>query len=199
MKQTRFLLLLLVVAVVLAACGSAADEIPAAPTSIAGEYLSIEYADAASLRNQLAYGTLLLDGTADAVSPEQATAMIPLWQAIVALSGDETTADEELLAVQDQIVKVLSEEQRQAIATMQITNTALNAFYAQYGIVLPTPIPGVTKVPGSGSSISAEDKLATQTAAQAAGIETGTGGGTGQAAKTLLFEKVIEYLTTLAE
>lgn len=199
MKHTRFLLLLLVIAVVLAACGSAADKTPAAPTSIAGEYLNTEYTDAASLRNQLAYGSLLLDGTANAVTAEQAASMIPLWQAIVALSGDETTADEELLAVQDQIVEALSETQLQAIAKMQITNTALNAFYAEYGIVFPTPVPGVTKVPGSGNSISAEDKAATQTAAQAAGIETGTGGGTGQAAKTLLFEKVIEYLTAIAE
>ena len=199
MKKARFLLLLLMVAVILAACGSAADEIPAAPTSIAGEYLNTDFAGAASLRNQLAYGTMLIDGTADAVTADQAASMIPLWQAIVALSGDETTADEELLAVQDQIVEALSKSQLQTIAGMQITNTALNEFYAEYGIIFPTPIPGVTKVPGSGSSISAEDKAATQTAAQAAGIETGTGGGTGQAAKTLLFEKVIEYLTALTE
>ena len=199
MKKTAFPLLILVIALILAACGSAVDEAPAAPTSVAGEYLNTEFSDATSLRNQLAYGTLMLDGSANAVSPEQATSLIPLWQAIVLLSGDETTADEELIAVQDQIAETLRKSQLDTIAGMQITNTALNAFYAEYGIVFPTPVPGVTKVPGSGSSISAEDKAATQTAAQAAGIETGTGGGTGQAAKTLLFEKVIEYLTAVAE
>ncbi len=199
MKSTRFIPLFLIVAVLLAACGSAVEEVPAAPTSIAGEYLNIEFADAASLRNQLAYGTLLLDGTANTVTAEQAASMIPLWQAIVVLSGDETTADEELLAVQDQIVKVLTEEQLQAIAKMQITNTTLNEFYAENGIVMPTPIPGVTKEPGTGSGKTEEEKIATQEAAAAAGMEPGSGSSVGQAAKTLLFEQVIEYLSALAE
>ena len=142
---------------------------------------------------------MLLDGSANAVSPEQATSLIPLWQAIVFLSGDEATADEELLAVQDQIVETLTEEQRQAIAEMKITNTVLNSFYAEYGIVLPTPIPGVTKVPGSGSGKTEDEKAATQAAAAAAGLEPGSNASSGQAAKTLLFEKAIEYLTALAE
>ncbi len=199
MKSARFIPLFLIVAVLLAACGSAIEEAPVAPTSITGSYLNIDFADAASLRNQLAYGTLLLDGTANTVTAEQAASMIPLWQAIVVLSGDETTADEELLAVQDQIVKVLTEEQLQAIAKMQITNATLNEFYAENGIVMPTPIPGVTKEPGTGSGKTEEEKIATQEAAAAAGMEPGSGSSAGQAAKTLLFEQVIEYLAALAE
>ena len=92
--------------------------------------------------------------------------------------------------MQDQIVAALTPEQLQAIASMQLTNADLNAFYAEFGIVLPTPIPGVTKVPGSGSGKTEEEKAAAHAAAEAAGETTGTG----QSAKTLLFEKVIEYL-----
>ena len=107
------------------------------------------------------------------------------------MSGDTTTASEELTAVQDQITAALTAEQLQAIAAMQITNAGLNVFYAEYGIVLPTPIPGVTKVPGSGSGKTDEEKAAAEATKTAAGETTGTG----QSAKTLLFEKTIEYLT----
>lgn len=176
------------------ACAPAAETAPVASTSIAGEYLTTEFTDAASLRNQLAFGTIKLEGTTNAVTPEQAKTLIPLWQAVISLSGDTTTASEELTAVQDQIVSALTAEQLQAIAAMQLTNADLSAFYAEYGVVLPTPIPGVTKVPGSGSGKTEEEKAAAQATAAAAGQTTGTG----QSAKTLLFEKTIEYLTRVA-
>jgi len=190
MKKSIFriaLLTLLAVSLVYAC----APTVEATPTSLASTYLTIEYSDAASVRNQLAYGTLKLVDTPNAVTPEQAKTLIPLWQAILSLSGDTTTAAEEITAVQDQIVTAMTEDQLQAIAEMQITNAGLNVFYAEYGIVLPTPIPGVTKVPGSGSGKTEEEKAAAQATAAASGQTTGTG----QAAKTLLFEKVIELLT----
>ena len=166
-------------------------EVETVPTSLASTVLSIEYTDAANLRSQLAYGTIKLADTPNAVTPEQAKSMIPLWQAVVSLSGDTTTAAEELTAVQDQITAALTAEQLQAIAEMKITNAGLNVFYAEYGVVLPTPIPGVTKVPGSGSGKTDEEKAAAEATKTAAGETTGTG----QTAKTLLFEKTIEYLT----
>lgn len=168
--------------------------IEATPTSLASTYLSIEYSDAANVRSQLAYGTLKLADTSNAITPDQAKTLIPLWQAVISLSGDTTTATEELTAVQDQITATLTAEQLQAIAGMQITNTELSVFYAEYGVVLPTPVPGVTKVPGSGSGKTEEEKAAAQATAAASGQTTGTG----QSAKTLLFEKVIEYLMKAA-
>ena len=194
MNLFRTLTILIVSVLLLAACAPAAETTPAAPTSIAGEYLTTEYADAANLRSQLAFGIMQLDGTPNAVTPEQAKTLIPFWQAVIALSGDSTTASEELTAVQDQIVATLTAQQLQVIAAMQITNADLSAFYAEYGIVLPTPIPGVTKVPGSGSGKTEEEKAAAQATAAALGQTTGTG----QSAKTLLFEKTIEYLMGVA-
>ena len=165
-------------------------EVETVPTSLASTVLSIEYSDAANLRSQLAYGTIKLADTPNAITSDQAKTLIPLWQAVVSLSGDTTTASEELTAVQDQITAALTAEQLQAIAAMQITNAGLNVFYAEYGVVLPTPIPGVTKVPGSGSGKTDEEKAAAEATKTAAGETTGTG----QSAKTLLFEKTIEYL-----
>ena len=166
-------------------------EVETVPTSLASTVLSIEYSDAANLRSQLAYGTIKLADTPNAITSDQAKTLIPLWQAVISLSGDTTTASEELTAVQDQITAALTAEQLQAIAAMQITNAGLNVFYAEYGILLPTPIPGVTKVPGSGSGKTDEEKAAAEATKTAAGETTGTG----QSAKTLLFEKTIEYLT----
>ena len=179
----------------LGACASAAVQPASIPTSIAGASLSIDYADAASARNQLAFGTLKLAGTPSAVSADQAKTLIPLWQALVSLSGSETTTTEELTAVQDQITAAMTAEQLKAIAALQITNANLNVFYAEYGIVLPTPVPGVTKVPGSGSGKTEEEKVAARATAAAAGQTTGTG----LAAKTLLFDKVIEQLAEISK
>ena len=206
--KTYSVLLLIVVALTLSACGGSTSAAPAAPaapqvttnevtpTPLSATYLKTDYADATSVRNQLALGTLKLEGTANAVTTEQAKMLLPLWQAIVALSGTTTTAEEELTAVQNQIVEALQPAQLQAIGAMQLTTTQLNTFYAEKGIVMPTPVPGVTKVPGSGSGISTADKEATRTAAAALG--TPTGSGSGQAAKTALFDAVIELLTARA-
>lgn len=169
-------------------------EVEPAATSLASTYLNTEYTDAASVRSQLAYGSIKLADTPNAITSEQAKTLIPLWQAVISLSGDTTTASEELTAVQDQITAAMTESQLQAIAEMKITNAGLNEFYAQYGLTLPTPIPGVTKVPGSGSGKTDEEKAAAEATKTAAGETTGTG----QTAKTLLFEKTIELLTEIS-
>ena len=212
MKTLLSFITLILFALLLAACGSTPTVAPEAgdyqppvaaadnstPTPFAATYLNTEYADATSLRNQLAYGTLQLEGTDLAVTAVQAQSLLPLWQAIVALSGTETTAAEELTALQNQITEALTPDQIQAIAAMQITSADLTAFYAERGVFLPTPAPGVTKVPGSGKNISQEDKEATRTAATALGTPVGTGGGAGQVARTLLFDLVVELLTERA-
>jgi hypothetical protein len=190
MKKTLIFLSLIMLILLGTACSAGAATTSTEPTSVAGAYLSIEYTDAANLRSQLAFGILKLVNSSTPVTPEQAQTLIPLWQGIIALSGDTTTASEELIAVQDQITLTLSTEQLNAIAQMKITNADLTQFYAEFGVVLPTPIPGMTKVPGSGSSKTDEEKAAAQATAQASGQTTGSG----QTAKTLLYDKVIEYL-----
>ena len=209
MKTLLSLAMLILFALLPAACGSTPTAVPEAgdsqppvaaednstPTPFTAAYLNTEYDDATSLRNQLAYGTLKLEGTDLAVTAVQAQNLLPLWQALVALSGTETTAAEELISVQNQITEALTPAQLEAIAGMQISNADLSAFYAEQGIVLPTPAPGVTRVPGSGKDISQEDREATRTAAEALGTPVGTGGGTGQLSRTLLYDLVVVLLT----
>jgi len=190
MINRKNLLLVLVIGIFLSGCSSTSSSTSIEPTSLASAYLSVDYADATNIRSQLAYGTIKLANTANSITFEQAQSLIPLWQGIIALTGDTTTASEELTAIQDQITTTLTTDQLNSIAEMKITNAQLNSFYAEFGVVLPTPIPGVTKVPGSGSSKTEEEKAAYRATAEAAGQTTGSG----QAAKTLLFEKTIEYL-----
>lgn len=198
MKPSTLLLIFTLLVFSLTACVPAAAETPATPTSVASVYLDTEFTDAASLRNQLALGILKLDGTPQAITPEQAAILLPLWQATLTLMGDTTTAEAELTAIQNQIVVALTPEQLTAIAALQLTNADLKAYYAEYGLVLPTPAPGVTKVPGQGNSgLTQTEREATKAAAEALGTPVGTGSSSGQSAKTLLYEKVIEMLATL--
>lgn len=193
MNKTKLLLLGLIVGLLLTGCTSTSPSASIEPTSLANTYLSVEYSDAVNIRSQLAYGTIKLAKTSNTITYAQAQSLIPLWQGIIALSGDTTTASEELIAIQDQITSTLTSDQLNSIAEMKITNAQLNTFYSEFGIVLPTPIPGVTKVPGSGSTKTEEEKAASRATAEAAGQTTGSG----QTAKTLLFEKTIEYLMSI--
>lgn len=195
--KKNLILALLVLATLLAACAPSTSATPT-PTPLVAAYLNTDYANAASLRNQLALGMLKLDGTPQAITPEQAAILLPLWQATLNLMGDTTTAEAELTAIQNQIVAALTPEQLTAIAALQLANADLDAFYAGYGLVLPTPAPGVTRVPGQGNSgLTQTEREATKAAAEALGTPVGTGSSTGQSAKTLLYEKVIEMLATL--
>lgn len=188
--------ILIVLTLVLAAC-SPTSGAPVVPTAVGGVIspLVTDYPDATSVRNQLALGTLKLEGTPQAVTAEQARTLLPFWQAVVAMSGTSTTVSEELNAVQNQILAEMKAEQLQAISAMKITNAQLTAFYAEKGISMPTPVPGVTKVPGSGKNVSEADRQATRTAAEASGT---TGTGTGMISRTVLFDSVIKLLTERA-
>ena len=139
MINRKNLLLVLVIGIFLSGCSSTSSSTSIEPTSLASAYLSVDYADATNIRSQLAYGTIKLANTANSITFEQAQSLIPLWQGIIALTGDTTTASEELTAIQDQITTTLTTDQLNSIAEMKITNAQLNSFYAEFGVVLPTP------------------------------------------------------------
>jgi len=207
------LMLFLFIAILLSACSAAPSEtegitgasegtptpqlVQGTPEPIETAILNTDYDNAASIRNQLGLGILRLDGTENAITAEQATALLPFWQALVALGADQTAISEEMTAVQNQIIAGMTQEQLAAISAMQITNVDLDAYYAEKGIVLPTPQPGVTKVPGAGKNVPPEVREATRAAAEASGIEGG-GGGKGQLTKSVLFEDVVATLLTIA-
>lgn len=186
---------------------SAATPAPAAEDGAGTEALSdllpSDYADALSARNQLALGTLRLEGTEHAVTPEQAQTLSFLWQGLKALGGDSMAASEETAAVQQQIEEAMTEAQLQAIRDLQLTSVDLNAFYEEQGLPIPTPNPeNPDAVPGSqqGRNMTDEERAARRAAREAAGeapVEGG-GGGAGAARRDALMDAVIALLVERA-
>ena len=194
---------------VMSGCGGDAAPTTAEPEEAQGEemeetvpdsediltdILSDDYEDALSARNQLALGTLKLEGSGNAVTPEQAQELALYWQALKALAADSTSATEETTAVQAQIVEAMTQVQLEAIAAMQLTSADLNEFYVEQGVELTTPEPGVTPQGGKNSGLSQEDREATRTAAEALGTPVGAGGGGGAARRDILLDTLIELL-----
>ncbi len=185
--QSRVIILLIVLG--LAACGeTTATQVDnsgesAAPAT-AGP-LTEAYDEALTIKNQLLLGTLRLEDTPEAVTPEQAAQLVPLWMAMKSLTTSGAAADEEITALQNQIIDMMTPEQVEAIAAMQLTQADSQAYYIEIGISTPsTPSPDATD---SMSSLSKEDRQATK-------VALGTPVGASSGKSVVLLDNVIELL-----
>lgn len=196
MNTRKLVLTLLSLLTLVAACGGASTPASAAPAAEPVAGLSEEYDDALSVRNQLTYGTLRLEGTANAVTADQAAKLLPLWQALQALDASSTTATEETAAVQAQIVSTMTPAQVSAIAAMRLTNAALQAYYDEIGVTeVRTPEPGVTPQSSSMRSLPQEQREAAKATAQALGTPVGSGSGGGGDKRDALMDAVLALLS----
>ena len=84
--------------------------------------------------NQLLVGTIWLEDTEQAISPEQAAQLLPLWKAYRSLVGSDTTAQAELDAVVTQIEGVLTSQQIQAIEGQEINPEDFAPVAEQLGV-----------------------------------------------------------------
>lgn len=197
MKTLKTFVIVLSLAVMAAACGGApAPAQPvAAPTASSGGLVE-DYPDALSVRNQLAFGTLRLEGTANAVTAAEAARLLPLWQALKTLTASSTSATEEVAAVQNQISAAMTPAQISAIASLKLTNAMLQAYYVEIGVsVASTPEPGVTPQSSSLKDLTPEQREAAKATAQAQGTPVGVGSGSSSAKKDVLLDNVIQLLT----
>jgi hypothetical protein len=206
MKNLKQLALMLGLIMALAACGAPAGPASAPTPAVAAAAvttpgaasgaLTEDYEDALSVRNQLAYGTLKLEGAAEAVTAEQAAKLLPLWQALKALDDSATAATEESAAAQTQIQAALTPAQVASIAGMRLTNAMLQAYYVEIGVSeIKTPEPGVTPQSSSFKDLPPEQREAAKATAQALGTPVG---GSSSAKKDALLDNVIELLTNRA-
>ena len=110
----RFALLTLVALIALSACSSA-PAAPAASTTTQDTYtstaLDTSYEGALAVRNQLALGTLQLDGTPNAITADQAKTLLTLWQALRATTQSGASAQAEVNALLGQIEGALTAQQ----------------------------------------------------------------------------------------
>ncbi len=178
MKSIVTFTLIFVIALLTACGGSAAAE-PASTGPVSA--LSEDYTDALPVRNQLALGTLRLeDNPAVAVSAEQAATLLPLWQGLNSLSSSGTGATAEINALLAQIEGAMTPEQMQTIKAMQLTRADIQAVGQEWGV---TTSEGGQ--PGSGSSLSEEERAARRATRQASG-ESSSGGMSAALAERLV-------------
>jgi hypothetical protein len=116
MKKLLYITLL-ILALTAAACGSAARSNSANPSSTSQNGSGGEL----PATTQIALGTLKLDGTDNAVTAEQASELLPLWETLRDLSTSDTAAQQEIQALDTQIQETMTDQQRQAITAMNLT------------------------------------------------------------------------------
>jgi len=162
--------LVLVLAVgVLAGCGGGEATPEPVDEGVGETYtsavLDASYSDALSVSNQLALGTLRLEETEKPVMPDQATALLPLWQA---LQGG-VTAQAEVNAVLKQIEGTMTPEQLAAIAAMQLTQEDLQAWMQEQGLGMRGGFPE------TGGDMSEEEQESLRATVEAGGGMPGGG------------------------
>lgn len=98
----------------------------AAPLTASGnlafesDYLNTDYEGALPPVMQLTLGTMLLNDTEQAITPEQADSLVILWQAMRGLQASGTSSEVELTAVLNQIEGEMTPEQMTTIAEMEL-------------------------------------------------------------------------------
>jgi hypothetical protein len=209
----------------LAGCGT--EEATATPDPVeavgnepdTGAVVDASYTGALDVGSQLALGTLQLEDMEDSVTPGQAAALLPLWQAI---RGGALQGEAELNAVLKQIEGQMTTTQIAAIADLQLTWDDLQAWAKGQGLNLNTPPEDMAermgkmgqelspevqatmearRATGGGppTEMSEKDREAMRATAEASGMsfaDRGTGDGRGQLA--MLAEPLIELLSQRA-
>lgn len=102
--------------------------------SASSSALNTAYTNALSVENQLVLGTLELEGTDKAVTPDQATRLLPLWQALRGVLSGGNPAQAEVDALLKQIESSMTSEQVAAIRAMQLTQESLVAWAQSNGL-----------------------------------------------------------------
>ena len=127
---------LLALILALAACGSSQGETTAATGGAAqatpGGFFG---GGEMPLSMKLPAGTLLLEDTELAVTPEQAKELLPLWQMLRALQESTTSSQVEVEAVLDQIQGAMTPEQLAAIEEMDQED--MQALFEELGMGRP--------------------------------------------------------------
>ncbi|HUG34250.1 MAG TPA: hypothetical protein VMJ90_05735 [Anaerolineales bacterium] len=118
-----------VLVLTLTACGGASNNPQAGPADPAS---SSE--NTLPLSTQLLIGTFKLEDTDLAVTAEQASELIPLWQVLQSISSSDNAAQEEMDALVEQIQETMTAEQVQAIEAMNLTSQDMFTIMQEQGL-----------------------------------------------------------------
>lgn len=144
MKKPISIYLLLVLTIVLSACGvGSADQDIAEATAVntgSDGSVSYPYNEDQIPANQLVVGTLQLEETELAVTSDQAQTLLTLWKAYRSLLESDTAAQAELQAVLNQIQSTMMVQQIEAIRDMEITQEEIADLVEELDL-LPDDLP----------------------------------------------------------
>lgn len=137
MFETIFLGLGLILAGCAVQQSAATGSSSATATNAASGQFSPSLSVQAGIFYPLALGTLNLEGTDLAVTPQQAATLLPLWQTAddLAKAGNATAADQE--AAFQQIQDAMTPEQMQAIQSMDLSGQNMPDLAQKLGIGMP--------------------------------------------------------------
>ena len=186
----RFTLIAIVALIALSACGGTTTPTPTTANSdvYVSQNLDTSYEGALSVRNQLALGTLQLDGTANAITADQAKTLLTLWQALRGTTQSGASAQAEVNALLTQIEGALTADQLAAIKDMKLTQAAFQQWAAANGITMGAG----GGQPGGGQGLSPEARATRQ-------ASEGRTGQSGAGASTAVIGLVITYLEKMAQ
>ena len=142
MKINRFVFplftLIIVLTIVLVACGtkpSTATQTGNSSNPVAnGTPGARNLTQPLPLAEQLVVGTFKLEGTSNAITATQATALVPLWQAYTQLTTSNTAAQAEIDAVIAQIQSTMTPQQVQAITALKLTRQDMSTTMTSLGL-----------------------------------------------------------------
>jgi len=86
------------------------------------------------LASKLVIGSFKLEGTDNAITAEEATELLPLWQVYTQLSTSDTAAQEEITALTEQIQETMTADQMKAIDAMNLTTQDIFTTMQEQGI-----------------------------------------------------------------
>lgn len=189
MSRLSLLTLVIILAVTIAACGSAAPAVAATTSdTYSSPNLVTSYENALPARMQLSLGTLKLAETGTPVTQEQASKFLPLWQALQSMTSSGNSASAEVNALLGQIEAIFSAEQLTAIKGMKMTFADMTSWASANGVTLGSG----SGQPGQGQGMSAEARATRQ-------AENGKTGESGQSngASAALTGAAIKYIQSL--
>jgi hypothetical protein len=130
MKKTTLIAFILLT-LALTACSSASTAANPASSSQNGAA-----AGGLPAATQLAIGTLKLEDSDQAVTAEQATELLPLWQTLQVLYDSDTAAEQEIEALTTQIQETMTTEQTEAITAMNLTRQDMMTVLQEQGLTM---------------------------------------------------------------
>ncbi len=84
-----------------------------------------------SAEAKLALGTIKLEGTPQAVNPQTAAKLLPLWELMAQLDSSNSSAPQEIAAVMDQIKATMTPQQVNTVDSMTFTSADIFSVFQQ--------------------------------------------------------------------